>query len=328
MPKATGSGLEGSAKADFSAKNAVPTHPDIPTSPTLLLGASGILGAELARLLAPAGVVRTHFTRARPGSVFFDGRTMDVASLWAGQAARPGAAIVMLGVTAIDACARDPQGTARTNVEGVIHVLDQLLAHGVTPVFVSSDGVFDGTRGWWAEDDEPTPVLEYGRQKLAVERYLAATGAGLVVRLPKLMEDGPADTGFLPGMIQALGRTGEILCATDQFFTPASARDAAAAIALLTARGARGLYHVAGSQRLCRRELLAGIVEEYSRFAAPVARVRDCLLGDVPVLERRPLDTSMRSARIASEFGLQLRDAASVARAAVQAYFLKLTDHD
>lgn len=302
-------------------KTPVPTHPDIPASPTLLLGASGILGTELARLLAPSGVVRTHFTRARAGSVFFDGRTMDVATLWAGQAVKPGAAIVMLGVTSIDACARDPQGTARTNVQGVIHVVDQLLEYGVTPVFVSSDGVFDGTRGWWAEDDVPTPVLEYGRQKLAVERHMARTGAGLVVRLPKLMEDDAVATGFLPGWIQALGRPGDILCATDQFFTPVSARDAAAAIALLTARGARGLYHVAGSQRLSRRELLAEIVDEYTRFAVPMARVRDCLLGDVPVLERRPLDTSMRSARIASEFGLRPRGAASVARAAVRVFF-------
>lgn len=294
---------------------------DIPASPTLLLGASGILGVELARRLAPAGVVCTHFTRARPGSVFFDGRTMDVATLWAGQAVKPGAAIVMLGVTAIDACARDPLGTARTNVQGVIQVVDRLLAHGVMPVFVSSDGVFDGTHGWWGEGDTPRPVLEYGRQKLAVEQHLARIGAGLVVRLPKLMEDEVAAGGFLPGMIHALGRPGDMLCATDQFFTPASARDAAAAIALLAARGAQGLYHVAGSQRLSRRELLAEIIDEYARFATPVARVRECLLGDVPVLERRPLDTSMRSARIASEFGLQLRGAAGVARAAVRAYF-------
>ncbi len=285
----------------------------------LLLGASGILGSELARLFGEASL-STHVSRPRPGSVFFDGRTMDVASLWTSRDA-PAAAIVMLGITSIDRCARDPSGTALINVQGVIRVIDQLVEHGVAPVFVSSDGVFDGSRAWWTEDDDAMPILEYGRQKLAVERHMAALKGGLVVRLPKLLEEDAGATGFLPGWIHALGKEGQILCATDQFFTPASARDVARVISLLMARKARGLYHVAGPRRVGRRELLAELVDEYRRYADPRAQIVDCQLADVPGLELRPLDTSMRSQRLKDEFGHSLRDAADVARLAVRAHF-------
>ena len=300
---------------------AVPSRSD---NFTLLLGASGILGSELVALSGTAHVVATHLARAKPWSVHFDATTTDVSTLWANKSAPPRAAVVMLGVTAIDACARDPAATALVNVQGAIRVIDRLLECGVVPVFVSSDGVFDGSRSWWSEEDQPTPILEYGRQKCAVERHLACRDQGIVVRLPKLIEDGPADRGFLPGWIQALGQPQAMLCATDQYFTPASARDAAAAILGLVDSGARGVFHVAGPQRLSRRELLAHVADEYSRFARPQAPIIDCLLGDVPVFERRPLDTSMRSSRLAALAGHPLRDAATVARAAVRAHFQHL----
>lgn len=272
-------------------------------------------------MLGQSRVLATHLARPRPWSVFFDATTMDVATLWADKPAPPQTAVVMLGVTAIDNCARQPAASAQVNVQGAIRTIDRLLEAGVVPVFISSDGVFDGTRSWWREEHKASPILEYGRQKCAVEQHLAARSEGLIVRLPKLIEDEPSSNGFLSGWIHALGQYQDMLCATDQFFTPASARDAAEAILRLVDSRARGVFHVAGRQRLSRRELLAHVVDEYSLFAHPIAKIKDCRLADLPVLEPRPVDTSMLCSRLEMQTGYQLRDAASVARAAVRTHF-------
>jgi dTDP-4-dehydrorhamnose reductase len=291
-------------------------------SPTLLLGASGFLGPALIEAFGPGGAVATHCRHARPGSVYFDARETPVASLLPGLERRPAAAIIMLGITGIDECARDPQGTAAVNVEGVIRVIDELRALGIMPVFLSSDGVFDGSRGMWREDDAPQPILEYGRQKLAVERYLSALPPPwLIVRPTKLLDPAPNPRCMLTGWVKALGEDKEILCATDQYFTPAAAPDVARALSLLVRQSAQGLYHLGGPQRLSRRELLEAVVTEYRRHSAPRARIVDCSLRDIKVLEPRPLDASLDSSRFAQKFACSFGDPAAVAQAAVQASF-------
>ena len=298
------------------------TTPTAAPAPTLLLGASGFLGPALAGAFGPGGAIATHLDHPRAGSVRFDARETPVESLLAGLPARPPAAIIMLGITAIDACARDPEGTAAVNVRGVIRVIDELRALGIVPVFVSSDGVFDGSRAMWREDDAPCPILEYGRQKLAVERYLSALPPPwLIVRPPKLLDPARNPRCMLTGWCEALGRGDRILCATDQYFTPAAAPDVARALALLVHNRAQGLYHLGGPRRLSRRDLLEAVIAGYRRHAEPRAQVVDCSLRDIPVLEPRPLDASLDSSRFAAAFDCPFGDPGSVAAAAVEAYF-------
>lgn len=290
--------------------------------PVLLLGASGFLGPALIDAFGPGGALATHCRHARPGSRYFDARETSVASLLPGLAQRPEAAVIMLGVTSIDACARDPAGTAEVNVRGVIRVIDEVRALGMLPVFVSSDGVFDGSRGLWREDDPPRPILEYGRQKLAVERHLSTLPPPwLIVRPPKLLDPAPNPRCMLSGWVKALGGEKEILCATDQFFTPAGAPDVARALALLVRERAQGIYHLGGPRRLNRRDLLDAVLGEYRRHAMPRAGIVDCSLRDIPVLEERPLDSSLDSSRFARAYACAFRDPGAIAAAVVEAFF-------
>jgi dTDP-4-dehydrorhamnose reductase len=271
----------------------------------LLLGASGLLGSALARTLGERVAARTYLAHVLPDSVRFDARNSSVADLLKGLGARPQAAVVLLGITNIDACAKDPVGTAAVNVQGVTRVIRELSALGILPVFTSSDAVFDGTHAWSTEEDEARPILTYGRQKLEVERFMARLESPwLAVRLPKLLEP------VLDGWIGDLAQDKVISCAVDQFFTPAAADDAARAIVALIDRGAHGLVHVAGPERLSRRELLHAVVEEYRKVSEPKASIRECSLRDIKLAEPRPLDTSMRSARGVPP----LRAASAVAR--------------
>jgi len=288
----------------------------------LLLGASGMLGPAMVQALGPGRSIATHCSRPSESTVFFDARHTTVAQLLAGQDALPQAAVVMLGITAIDACARDPAQTAQTNVHGIIRVIDQLQALGIRVAFISTDGVFGGACAFSREADAPQPILEYGRQKVAVERYLASRPQpSLVVRLPKLLCTRAAPNSMLHDWIRALALPGQIRCATDQFFTPLAVDDAARSIARLLAAGATGIYHVAGPQRLSRRDLLAQVQTQYRCFAEPVAKIVDCRLGDIPVVEPRPLDTSMDTGRFTRQFGPCGEAAEVVARQAVRASF-------
>src|SRR6185312_234130 len=83
-------------------------------------------------------------------------------------------------------CARDPVGTAKVNVESVTRLLAEIMAAGATPIYLSTDYVFDGSRPLRREDEPQAPNTEYGRQKAAVERWLQSrTEPWIVARLSK-----------------------------------------------------------------------------------------------------------------------------------------------
>jgi dTDP-4-dehydrorhamnose reductase len=143
----------------------------------------------------------------------------------------------------------------------------------------------------------------------------------IIVRLPKLISLERNARCFLSGWVEGLGRRVRILCATDQYFTPAAVPDVARAIARLVRARAQGLYHLGGPGRLSRRALLGVVLGEYRKFKKPMGEVVECSLRDIPVLEPRPLDTSLRSDRFKADFGIPFRAAGEVAQAAVQSYF-------
>lgn len=288
----------------------------------LLLGASGFLGPALIKAFPPGKAIATHFRHPGDGTLQFDVRETPVGNLLHQSVAVPSAAVILLGNTTIDDCARDPVGSAEVNVRGIIRVIDELRSLGITPVFVSSDGVFDGSRSYWEETDAPCPILEYGRQKAAVEGYLSSLAPPwLIVRPPKLLATDANPRCMLHGWVRALGNEGKILCATDQYLTPASAEDVAAAIVALIRTGAQGYYHLGGPQRLSRRDLLELTVLEYRKFSATRADIVECSLRDIPVLEPRPLDASLCSDRVHRALDLRFMDPAEIVRASVSAHF-------
>jgi dTDP-4-dehydrorhamnose reductase len=294
--------------------------------PVLLLGASGFLGPALRDAFGAERAVATHFSHPGRESLFFDARRTRVSDFAAALPAKPTAAVILLGITDIEHCARDPGLCAEVNVRGIIRVIDEARALGIMPVFVSSDGVFDGSRSYWSEDDEPSPILTYGRHKVQVERHLLSLPLPwIIVRLPKLISPEPNPRCFVTGWITGLGRSERILCATDQYFTPAAAPDAARAIAQLVHAGAHGLYHLGGPERLSRRALLEAVLGEYRKFTEPVAQIVECSLRDIQLLEARPLDTSLRSDRFKADLGAPFRSACETAQAAVRSYFAAQT---
>jgi dTDP-4-dehydrorhamnose reductase len=270
----------------------------------LVLGATGVVGRYLCRYLG-ADALATWHNHPVPGGVRFDACTMRLSETVLAQ--NPGLthAFILLGITYIDACARDPGGSAGVNVTGVMQVIDDLMAAGVVPVFTSTDAVFDGRRGGWSEADPVSPILTYGRQKVEIEQYLAGRQLpSLTVRLCKVIDPDTPPGDWLGDALSQLERGQTIQAARDQVFTPVAADEVAAGLVQLAQQGATGLFHMGGPQACSRLDLMQRLV-----VAAPVhlASAGRCIvpssIRDFPFAEPRPLDTSLSSGKLYRALG-------------------------
>src|SRR5438477_9440947 len=146
----------------------------------LLLGAGGPVRGHLRLALAGRDVVETSHRAQLPGTVTVD-LTDPAATTRLIREARPDVIVVAAANAFVEQCEREPIATRAINVDAVQRVAD--AAPDALLVVFSSEYVFDGSAGSYAEDDAVAPLNEYGRQKVAVEAIARGRPDHLVCRL-------------------------------------------------------------------------------------------------------------------------------------------------
>jgi len=271
----------------------------------LVIGGSGFIGARLLGRLSPEALVATYHTAPFPGGVPFDSASERLADRFFVGRHRITHGILLQGITGIDRCAVAPEATARVNVQGAINAIDDMLDAGVIPIFVSSDGVFDGSRGPWTEDDPTCPILTYGRQAAAVEDHLrAASLPWAIARLTKVVAHYSSPRNILSEWLDAIAQGRLIRCADDQILSPIEIDDVVDALVYFVGSGQTGLYNVAGPEPLSRIDLLKLLLSFAGRPFKDAARIEVCSLSDFDFVEPRPKNCSLSNRKFATASGL------------------------
>jgi dTDP-4-dehydrorhamnose reductase len=146
--------------------------------------------------------------------------------------------------TNVDGAEADPGAAMAVNRDGTKHVAAIARERGAALVYVSSDYVFDGTKGApYVEEDPTGPLSAYGASKLAGEQAALTSGAPcLVVRTAWLF--GAGGKNFVDTIAAKALRGEPLEVVDDQRGSPTYTRDLAHGIELLLRRGALGIVHV------------------------------------------------------------------------------------
>jgi len=281
----------------------------------LVVGAGGLLGRHVVEVCREEGITCIAAS-SRPGADCTLDIDADIGPQLDRLPARPTHALLCPAISSLDACARDPGGTGRFNVDRICATADALAARDVVPIFCSSDLVFRGDRGNYTEDDPREPTTTYGRQKMAVEDHLAATcPSALVLRFSKLYSLAADDPSPVGSTMRAL-RAGRRVCAAhDQVVVPTWARDAAVAACRLSAAGASGAFHVTAAERFTRLSLALAIASAVGGEDL----VEPCSIADFTFDEPRPKNNSLSGERLARTLGLRFARLAETLPAALAA---------
>jgi dTDP-4-dehydrorhamnose reductase len=257
----------------------------------LVTGASGNLGGYLLRQLQGTGHAVTAWNGSRECDLC---QPATIRAAFA--AARPDVVLHAAALATVAACHRDPDRARRVNVDATALLADLCAAGGARLVFVSTDLVFDGDRGDYAETDEPAPLSVYGRSKRAAELAVLTGPRHLVVRVSLLF--GPTLTGrpaFFDEQVRALRQRQPVTCFTDEWRTPLSLTTAAQALTALLTADVNGVLHLGGRERLSRLDMARHLAAHLG--ADPAVIVAASRTAVAAAAEPRPRDTALNSAR-------------------------------
>ncbi len=203
----------------------------------LITGGSGMLASDLAPALAEGG----YEVYPRPHSDLDVTDPLAVARAF--RDVRPRIVVNCAAFTRVDACETDPR--AEVNAEAVATLAGECDLHGARLVQISTDFVFDGSKGEpYLETDEPGPLSAYGREKRAGEEAALRLPTSLVVRASWLF--GRGGWNFIEAILkQAEQGKREITVVDDQRGKPTSTTDLSEAIRSLLEADATGIFHFA-----------------------------------------------------------------------------------
>lgn len=268
----------------------------------LILGASGQVGAWLKQLEG-SQARGTYFQHAGPGFSRID--LEDQASVDREfEAAKPEVAVLAAALSAVDFCEENPAKAGKINVEGTRRVVEACKRHGSRLVFLSTEYVFDGKRGPYAETDEPKPLNVYGRTKLEGEKLVLALGEkGLVVRSTVIYSYRPGSLNFVMQLIRRLSRKEKFIVPGDQVSNPTYAPDLAEAVLELVDRGASGVFHAVGPDRLSRYDFALKAV---GILRLDPSHLERCATSELRQKAVRPLEAGLVTDKLRAAIGRDL----------------------
>lgn len=219
---------------------------------------------------------------------------------------QPSAVIHPAAMAGIDACQANPVQARRVNAEIAKELADLCSRHGARLIFVSTDNVFDGKSGGYAEDDPVSPINYYGRTKVEGERAVreslpdsAVARLSLVMGLPVL---GPGNS-FLSRMIARLEQGQEVGVPPSEIRTPIDVITAGKALLELAGNTFAGTLHLAGNDTLGRHAMAQRIAERL-HFDKELVVANDPT--DIPGRAARPRDASLKNAKAARVLQTQM----------------------
>ncbi|WP_035349675.1 dTDP-4-dehydrorhamnose reductase [Edaphobacter aggregans] len=288
------------------------------TERILLTGATGQVGWELAKSLAPLGEV---VARGREEMDLSDATSVRERI----RAVEPRWIVNPAAYTAVDKAESEPELAYAINRDAVRVIGEEARAIGAGVIHFSTDYVFEGTGITpYRETDATRPVSVYGASKLAGEEALAASGAGYLIFRTSWVY-GARGKNFLLTILKAARERERLRVVADQHGAPTWSRD----LARMTARAIErveesaagrglsealgpwsGVYHASGAGETTWHGF-AGEAVRLARERNPEARLAEIeaiTTAEYPTPARRPANSRLNCEKLAERFGWRMMD--------------------
>ena len=269
----------------------------------LITGANGLLGQKLVYKLRDKNNIQLIATARgqnrllnQEGYVYEE---MDITNAQQTQAvlAKCQADVIIntAAMTNVDACETEKEDCWKMNVlavkyqvEALQHLQEQNANYRPHYIHLSTDFIFDGTKGPLDETAEPNPLSYYAESKLAAE---------VIVQKSKL-HWAIARTVLVYGIVDNMSRSNIVLwvkgnleqgktinVVDDQFRTPTLAEDLADGCILIAEKKASGIYNISGPDYYSILEL-AHVVADYYKLDKNL--IKPSKSADIKQAAKRP----------------------------------------
>ena len=203
--------------------------------------------------------------------------------------------------TNVDKSEIDKKLTHRVNVHGLNNLI-KYSSPKTKIIHISSDYVFDGTKGNYLENDITRPINYYGKTKLEAENILIGSNRPYTIFRPNVIFDFSSNN-FFTFIYNSLKNKQDINIVNDQISNPTYAPHFAKIIIESIILDVEGVFHFGSLDNISRYDFALKIANFYNFNIENIKPISSKLLGQNA---ERPLNTSLNCNKIINNFDIEI----------------------
>jgi len=179
---------------------------------------------------------------------------------------KPDAIIHTAAYTNVDDCEVNRDLAWKVNIEATKHIAMASTGINSHLIYVSTDYVFDGEKGFYIENDDPNPINYYGYSKLKGEEFVRQYAEEWCIARPSVIYGwAPVHKqNFATWLLNNVNQGKEVRVLTDQYVSPTLNTNLAEMLIEIAERKVTGILHTAGSTRVSRCEFALRLAEVFN----------------------------------------------------------------
>ena len=250
----------------------------------LITGANGLLGQKLVEFCVNAGldfIATSSGGNRNPNCPDSDYSEMDITNEQNVESVikryAPTHVIHTAAITNVDYCELNPKKCEQVNVTATNLLADICHKRNIHFQFLSTDFVFDGVKGNYAEEDTVNPISIYGKSKADAEKYLldGEHTNWSIVRTIIVYGKGSnlSRTNLIIWAKESLEKGLEMKIIDDQFRAPTFVDDLAMACITILRKNKTGIFNIAGPAAYSVFEIVRKIADHFNYSIEKIERI-------------------------------------------------------
>jgi dTDP-4-dehydrorhamnose reductase len=210
------------------------------------------------------------------------------------KAFKPDLIIHTAAATNLEWCELHPKEAYSINVEATKVIVNTAKSLGSKFVYISTDSVFDGKRGWYTEEDIPHPINVYSKTKLYGEKESLLYNDSLIIRTTFFgcHSSGKKET-FLLKLLKNLNQKKMVEAPIDKISNPLIVSRLSCAIYQLVEKNVTGIFNVASLDPMSSYEFAVSVADIFDLDKNLIKKIKFQELMVKKSLVQRPLNTSL-----------------------------------
>lgn len=277
----------------------------------LITGGTGLLGKALIENRKDSHEITAtyigNYTMQDAGSVRYE--KLDIRNreghLRIFKAFRPDVTIHTAGIGSPDYAEQHREESWDINVGGARNILFCCEKYDSKLIFISSNGIYDGEKAPYGEDDHAAPINYYGELKLKTEAMIGDAGISFAIIRPILMYgwNHPFERPNIATYCMARMANGEkVFVYDDVFLTPLFSHSCAEAIWKVIEDERYDVFNIAGAERASICQMIRKMADIFALNGELIEPIRQGYFNE---LVKRPRDTSFRTAKMREVLGIE-----------------------
>ena len=179
---------------------------------------------------------------------------------------QPSFIINTAAMTNVDTCELKPEECNNLNIEAVKYLTQICTKLNIHFIQISTDFIFDGSKGIYKETDLPNPLSIYGHSKLKAENIVKNSGVIFSILRTILVYGKGVNlkrNNIVLWVKDMLEKNKEITIVDDQYRMPTYVEDLAMACKLIVDKNISGVYHISSNELLSVFEIANQIADVF-----------------------------------------------------------------